>query len=52
MPSGLIDKKDGVGSWRNGFGDFRQMKVHRLGIAGRQDQGCALALLRTDGTEV
>jgi hypothetical protein len=33
------------------FGDFRQMKVHRLGIAGRQDQGCALALLRTDGTE-
>jgi hypothetical protein len=27
------------------------MKVHRLGIAGRQDQGCALALLRADGTE-
>jgi hypothetical protein len=33
------------------FCDFRQMKVHRLGIAGRQDQGCALALLRADGTE-
>jgi hypothetical protein len=27
------------------------MKVHRLRIAGRQDQGYALALLRTDGTE-
>jgi hypothetical protein len=22
MPSGLIDEKDGVGSWGDGFGDF------------------------------
>jgi hypothetical protein len=51
MPSGLIDQKDGVGSWCDGFSDFRQMQVHRLGIAGRQDQGCALALSGTDGAE-
>ena len=27
------------------------MQVHRLGIAGRQDQSRALALFRADGTE-
>jgi hypothetical protein len=27
------------------------MQVHRLGVAGRQDQGCALALLWADGAE-
>jgi hypothetical protein len=51
MPSGLIDEKDGVGSWCDGFGDFRQMQVHRLGIAGRQDQGSSFSLLRADGAE-
>src|ERR1035437_10007125 len=51
MPSGLIDEKDGVGSWCDGVGDFRQMQVHRLGIAGRQDQGSSLFLLRADGSE-
>jgi hypothetical protein len=51
MPSGLIDEKDGVGSWCDGFGDFRQMQVHRLGIAGGQDQSCALSLLGADGSE-
>jgi len=38
MPSGLIDEKDGMGSQCDGVGDFRQMQVHRLGIAGWQDQ--------------
>ena len=51
MPSGLIDEKDGVGSWCDGVGDFRQMQVHRFGIAGRQDQGSSLSLLRADGSE-
>ena len=51
MPSGLIEEEDGVGSGRDRLGDLRQMQVHRLGVAGRQDQGCALALFRTDGTE-
>jgi hypothetical protein len=27
------------------------VQVHRLGVAGGQDQGCALALLRADRTE-
>ena len=27
------------------------MQVHRLGVAGRQDQGCALALLWADRAE-
>jgi hypothetical protein len=27
------------------------MQVHRLGIAGRQDQGGSLSLLRADGSE-
>ena len=51
MPSGLIDEKDGMGSRCDGVGDFRQMQVHRLGIAGRQDQGRAFALLRADRAE-
>jgi hypothetical protein len=51
MPSGLIDEKDGMGSRCDGAGDFRQMQVHRLGIAGRQDQGDSLSLLRADGSE-
>src|SRR5712672_1620919 len=51
MPSGLIDEKDGMGSRCDGVGDFGQMQVHRLGIAGRQDQGSSLSLLRADGSE-
>jgi hypothetical protein len=27
------------------------VQVHRLGVAGRQDQGCTLTLFRADGTE-
>ena len=51
MPSGLIDEEDGVGSLCNRLGDFREVQVHRFDIAGRQDQGRALALFRADGTE-
>src|ERR1035437_3791813 len=51
MPSGLINEEDGVGSWCDRLGDFRQMQVHRLGIAGRQDQCSSLSLLRADGSE-
>src|SRR5262249_54162072 len=28
-----------------------EVQVHRLGVAGRHDQGCTLALLRADCTE-
>ena len=51
MPAGLIDQEHGVGAGRDGLGDLGEMQVHRLGIAGRQDQGRALALLRADGPE-
>src|SRR6476620_5754011 len=51
MPSGLIDEEDGVGSWCDRLGDFREVQVHRFGIAGGQDQSRALAQFRADGAE-
>src|SRR5947207_14893573 len=48
---GLIDQEHGVCAGRDSCGDLRKVEVHRLGIAGRQDQGCALALFRADGAE-
>src|SRR5262249_37916421 len=47
VPAGLVDQEDSVGGGCNGRGDLRKVQVHRFGIAGRQDQGCALAPLRT-----
>ena len=38
-------------TWRNGLGDLHEVQVHRLGVAGGQDQGRTLALLRADGAE-
>ena len=40
-----------MGSWCDHQGDLREVQVHRLGVACGQDQGCALALFRADGTE-
>jgi hypothetical protein len=40
-----------VGAGRDGFGDRDEMQVHRLSIAGGQDQGCTLALFWADGAE-
>ena len=51
MPSGLVDQEDGVGAGRDDSGDLREVQVHRLGIAGRQDQGCTLALSGADRAE-
>ena len=51
MPAGLVDQEHGVGAGRDGRGDLRKVEVHRLGVAGGQDQGCALALFRADGAE-
>src|SRR5450631_99168 len=51
MPSGLIDEEDGVGSWCDRLGDFGQMQVPGFGVAGGQDQGGSLSLLRADGSE-
>jgi len=40
-----------VSAGRDGRGDCDEMQVHRLGVAGGQDQAGALALLGADGTE-
>ena len=51
MPAGLVDQEDGVGCRRDSFGDLREVQVHGLGVAGRQDQGRALALVWADRAE-
>jgi len=51
VPAGLIDQEDGVGFRRDSFGDFRQVQVHGLGVAGGQDQGGGLAVVWADGAE-
>ncbi len=51
VPAGLIDQEHGVCAGRDGRGDLRKVEVHRLGIAGRQNQGRALALFRADSAE-
>jgi hypothetical protein len=51
VPASLIDQKDGVGTGRDDLGDLREVQVHRLGIASRQDQGRALAILWADSAE-
>ena len=51
MPSGLIDEKDGVGVLCDCLGDFREVQVHRFGVAEGEDQSRALALFRADSTE-
>jgi hypothetical protein len=51
VPASLIAEEDRMGSRCNRLGDFRQMQVHRLGVARRQDQGRTLALFGTDGAE-
>ncbi len=51
VPASLIDQEDGVGAGRNILGDLHKVQVHRLGVAGRQDQRRALALLWADRSE-
>ena len=51
MPAGLIDEEHGVGARRDGPGNLGEMQVYRLGIASRQDQSRALALLGADRAE-
>jgi hypothetical protein len=51
VPASLIDQEDGVGTRRDDSGDLCKVQVHRLGIAGRQDQGRTLALPGADGAK-
>ena len=45
MPAGLIEQQHGVRAGRDVFGDFGEMQVHRIGVAFRQDERRALAVL-------
>jgi hypothetical protein len=40
-----------MGAWRDGSGDFQQMKVHGGGVASGKHQGRADTPGRADGTE-
>ena len=40
-----------MGFWCDRLGDFREVQVHRFGIAEGQDQSRAFALFRADSTE-
>ena len=48
MPSGLVHEQYGMSAGRYSSGDFSKMQVHRVGIAERQDEACALAERRAD----
>ena len=51
VPHGLIEQQHGMlGGADHGAG-LGQVQVHRRGVAHRQDQGRALAVLRADRTE-
>ena len=41
VPASLIDQEDGMGGGCDCFADLRKMQVHRLAVAGRQDEACA-----------
>jgi hypothetical protein len=51
VPAGLIDHEDGMLSQGHFGRDLGEVEVHRFGVAGRQDQGRALALAGADGAE-
>ena len=41
MPSGLIEDENGVSTGGDFGCDFVEVKLHGLGVAGRQHEGCA-----------
>jgi hypothetical protein len=51
VPSRLIEKQDGLASWRHILTDFIEMQLHRFGVALRQDQTDRLAFFRADRAE-
>ena len=51
MSAGLIDHQHGVSAWGDTLGDLGQMQVHRIGVAFRQDERGALAVLGRDRAE-
>jgi hypothetical protein len=51
VPSSLIHQEHGMRARCNDVCDFDQMQTHCLCVAAWQDEGSALAVLRTNGTE-
>ncbi len=47
----MVEWQHGMAARADHGGSHGEVPAHRLGVAARQYQGCALALLRTDGTE-
>ena len=51
MPSGLVEKENGMGAARHHGADLGEMRLHGLGVAERHDEPGALALGRADRAE-
>ena len=51
MPSGLVDDEYGVLAGSHFGGDFGEVQVHRLGVAGGQDERGSLAIAGADSPE-
>lgn len=51
VPACLVEDENGVRARRDRGADLDEMRLHRLGVGERHDESCALAELRTDGTE-
>lgn len=51
MPACLVEEQDGMAAWRHSSGGFGKVKVHRLDVAGRQDESGTLALRGTNGVK-
>ena len=51
VPSGSVEHQDGMGAGIDGEADLFEVCRHRRGVAARQDEGGALALLGADRLE-
>ena len=51
VPAGLIEDEDRVGAGGHSCGDLIEMKLHRFGIAERQNEGSAGSVFGADRTE-
>ena len=51
VPSGLVDDEYGVLAGSHFGGDFGEVQVHRLGVAGGQDERGSLAIAGADSPE-
>ena len=52
MPSGLVDDEYGVLAGSHFGGDFGEVQVHRLGVAGGQDERGSLAIAGADAPKM